>query len=532
MRGYAKILVLALASLLLPVTGLSADSLTMYATVDCYITSWLPNSNFHGEVLKVLRSKVGDRYNESRAILIFDPTELARIPKGSKVEEAKLVLRVVNHSNVKVEVWELSKEPDIISVNWFAASSMEDWLSPGGDLLRKLGEARTSSGELKVDIRDYVQAVVNAEMNASGWFMLKIAGDEEGYLHFYSELSTNKPRVEVSYRVASLELTLESSDVKISQGSSILLKVYVNGYLGSDVSLSVQAPEFLNYTIFPEKGYPSFVSTLNLSVPEYAPGGTYVVVISAVGKLSRNTTLRLTVLERKGFAVAGPSGAKLRGGFTETLMLRIIPTGNFSGRVTASLLEAPEWLSVMLDPPEGRPPFNLSVMLKPLPEANASGKLRILLKGQVNKFYEISLSVRARRVAIYSNEIDWILSRELINSYSNVSGLVVRRISNSSQFSNYDLVIVLGGHKAPTDRYMPVNVASILLNETERSLLEKGKSIVAVKRDGDTFIVIAAGKTRKETSALLSSDPDADGIPLLAELIREDPREVASALKP
>ncbi|MDW8035768.1 MAG: DNRLRE domain-containing protein [Candidatus Korarchaeum sp.] len=527
MRGYARaLLTLILASLLLPLNVSSADSLKIYATVDCYITNWSPNANSHGEVLKVMRGKVRDRYNESRAIMSFDLAELARVPQGSKVEEASLIIKVINHSNIKVEVWELAKEPDILSVSWLMASSGKEWLTPGGDLLRKVGEAKTSSGELKIDIRDYIQALVNAETNTSGWFILRIAEGEEGYLHFYSELSANKPRIEVSYRPASLELALESSEVKVSQGSSTLLKVYINGYLGSAVYLRVKAPDFLNFTISPEQGYPSFVSTLNLTVPEYAPGGAYAVTIVAVGALNRSVTLKLTVLERRGFAVTGPKEVKLRGGFTEVLKLRVFPTGNFSGEVAASLLEAPDWLNVRLDPSKGRPPFNLTMVLKPLPEINASGKVKILLKGQFSRSYEVTLNVRARKVAIYSNEIDWSLSKELIKSYSNASGLVVRRVSNNSLFPSYDLIIVLGGHKAPTDNYMPTNIASKFLNGTERDSLEKGGSLVAVKIEGETFIVIVAGKTRKETATLLSSDPDADGLPLIAELITEDPREL------
>lgn len=525
-RCVKPLLIIALTSMLLPLIGSSADSLTLYATVDCYIVSWSPNDNLHGEVLKVLRGKVRDQYEESRAIMSFDLMELAKIPRGSKVEEARLILKVVNHSNVEIEVWELARDPDILSVSWLMANSKEKWLTPGGDLLRKVSEVRTSSNELSVDIRDYIQALVNSEINSSGWFILRVAEGEEGYLHFYSELSADKPRIEVSYKPASLKLALESNDVKISQGNSALLKVYVNGYLGSEVSLTVQAPNFLNFTISPAQGYPSFVSTLNLTVPEYAPGGTYAVKISAVGTLNESVTLKLTVLERKGFVVTGPKEVKLRGGFTETLRLIIVPTGNFSGEVTASLLEAPNWLSVAIDPPKGRPPFNLSLTFKPLPEANASGKIKILFRGQISKSYEVTLSVRPRSVAIYSNEVDWGLSRELIRSYSNTS-LLVRRISDSSLFSSYDLVIVLGGHKAPTDKHMPVNVASKLLNETEKSLLEKGSKLVTVKSEGTTFIVIVAGKTRKETSALLSSDLNGDGVPLIAELITGDPREVA-----
>jgi len=532
--GRSARLLLAIAIiLLLPIPASLAESVTLQATVDCYITSWAPGSSFHGEVLKVLRLRAGDSYNESRAIMGFDLIGLMSVPKGSKVEEASLVLRVVNHSGVRVEVWELAREPDILSVSWLAASRYESWLTPGGDLLRKVSEAKTVSGELRIDMKDYFQALVNGEINSTGWFIVKVAEGDEGYLHFYSELSASKPRIELSYEPASLELRLDSSDVKVSQGGSSVLKVYVNGYLGSAVSLRVQAPDFLNYTLSPEGGYPSFVSTLNLSVPEYAPGGTYTLTISAMGLISRNVTLRLTVLERKGFAVIGPSEADLRGGFTEVLKLKLVPTGNFSGEVTASLLEAPDWLNVELNPPKGRPPFNISVIMRPLPEVSASGRVRILLRGgQVSKMHEITLSVRARRVAIYSNEIDWSLSRELIRSYSNASGLMVFRISNSSLFSDYDLVIVLGGHRAPTDRYMPMNVASKMLNETEKGLLEKGNGLVSVKSEGSTFIVIVAGKTRRETSRLLPSDLDADGTPLIAEIISGDPRDVAGLYKP
>lgn len=528
MGRYVRVIlvsVLITTALALPIE-LDAESLTLRATVDCYIASWSQEKNFHGEVLRVSKLKVEERYDEARAIVYFDFSELSKLPKGSKVEEAYLVLELVNHSGVRVEVWELSKEVDIYAVSWLRANSLEKWLTPGGDLLRKVGEATATSKELRIDVRDFLQSLVNSELNSSGWFLLRIAEGEEGYVNFYSESSGKGPRIEVSYKPAFLDLVLDSSDIRVSQGSSVAIKVHVNGYLGSQVSLEVMGPAFLNYTISPEKGYPSFVSTLNVTVPETAPGGSYTVTVSAVGPIKRNATLKLTVIERKGFVVLGPSSVNLRGGFLEVLKLRVLPTGNYSGSVTASVLESPEWLNLTLSPSEGRPPFNMSLMLRSLPEVNASGRIRILLRGAASKYYEITVSTRPRKVAIYANEIDWSLSRELIRSYSNSSGVVVKRINGSEYFSEFDLVIVLGGHKAPTDRMMPANVADKFLNETEKKSLEKGGGIVSLRTEGSTFIVIVAGKTRKETSALLSSDEDRDGLPLFGEIVFWDPREV------
>lgn len=528
MGRYAEVALVSIliAIALMPSIELNAESLTIYATIDCYITSWAQGSNFHGEVLRVSRLRVEDKYDEARSIIYFDLSVLSGVPKGSKVEEASLILKLVNHSGVKVEVWELAKEPDIYYVSWLRANPSEYWLTPGGDLLRKIGEATTSSNELRIDMKDYLQSLVNSELNSPGWFLLKLADGEEGYLNFYSELSGSKPRIELSFKPASLELSLDSADVKLSQGSSTVIKVYVNGYLGSPVSLEVSGPAFLNYTLSPIRGYPSFISMLNITVPETAPGGSYAVTISAIGPIKRNATLRLTILERKGFAVIGPSSVGLRGGFLEVLQLKVLPTGNYSGSVSATILESPDWLNITLNPPEGRPPFNVSLELCSLPEANASGRIRILLRGVMSKYYEIYVRTRPRRVAIYSNEIDWSLSRELIRSYSNSSGVVVRRINDSSSFSDFDLVIILGGHKAPVDRFMPVNVADRSLNETEKKFLEEGGDLVSVKRKGSTFIVIVAGKTRKETMNILSSDRDGNGLPLFAELVLRDPREV------
>ena len=232
MARYARVIPLII--LLIPIYPIYADSLSIYASVDCYITNWDQGKNFHSEVLRVSREKSGNDYLEARAIIGFDLTSLTAIPKGSKVSEANLILKLVNGSKAKLEVWELAREPDIFKVSWLKAGD-EDWITPGGDLLRKVGEAEVSIGEMRIDLRDYIQAVVNGELNSTGWFLLKIA--DEGYLHFYSELSTNKPIIEISYTKASLDISLDSNEIKLSQGSSALLKVQVSGYLGSPVSI-------------------------------------------------------------------------------------------------------------------------------------------------------------------------------------------------------------------------------------------------------------------------------------------------------
>jgi hypothetical protein len=524
MARYARVIPLII--LLIPIYPIYADSLSIYASVDCYITNWDQGKNFHSEVLRVSREKSGNDYLEARAIIGFDLTSLTAIPKGSKVSEANLILKLVNGSKAKVEVWELAREPDIFKVSWLKAGD-EDWITPGGDLLRKVGEAEVSTGEMRIDLRDYIQAVVNGELNSTGWFLLKIA--DEGYLYFYSELSTNKPIIEISYTKASLDISLDSNEIKLSQGSSALLKVQVSGYLGSPVSIEVEAPSFLKYNISPNQGLPTFVSTLNLSLPEDAPGGVYTVIISAVGPIRKNATLKLTVIEKKGYVISCPSFIDLISGFRKDLTLRAVPTGNFSGEIAASILEAPNWLNVSINPSKGKPPFNFTLTLKPLPDVEASGKLKIVFRGQVSKQCEIEVRTRIRRVAIYSNDIDWKLSKELIISYSNSTGVPVHRVNDTSLFSNYDMVIVLGGHRAPTDKWMPKNVASSFMNDSEKASLERGKDSILVRKQGSTIIVIIAGKTRQSTAALVSSDKDGDGFPLIAEILSEDPMEVAGS---
>ncbi len=521
MLRYVRVIPLIL--LLIPIYPIYADSLSIFAAVDCYITNWDQGKSFHTDVLRVSREKSGNDYLEARAIIGFDLTSLITIPKGSRVSEAHLILTLVNGSNANVEVWELAREPDILRVSWIKAGD-EDWITPGGDLLRKVGEAEINTEELKIDMRDYIQAVVNGELNSTGWFLLKIA--DEGYFYFYSELSTNKPRIEISYTRASLDISLDSDEVKLSQGSSALLKVQVSGYLGSPVSIEVEAPSFLNYTISPSQGYPTFVSTLNLSLPEDAPGGVYTVVISAIGPIRKNITLKLTVIERRGYVISCPSSVDLISGFRKDLTLKVVPTGNFSGEIAASILEAPSWLNVSVSPSKGRPPFNFTLTLKSLPDVEASGRLKIAFRGQVSKQCEVEVRTRIRRVAIYSNDIDWKLSKGLIISYSNSTGVPVHRINDTSLFSNYDLVIVLGGHKAPTDKWMPKNVASSSMNESEKASLERGKDLIIVRKEGSTIVMIIAGKTRQNTAALVSSDRDGDGFPLIAEILSEDPIEV------
>ncbi|MCD6226477.1 MAG: hypothetical protein J7J93_01635, partial [Candidatus Aenigmarchaeota archaeon] len=71
-------------------------------------------------------------------------------------------------------------------------------------------------------------------------------------------------------------------------------------------------------------------------------------------------------------------------------------------------------------------------------------------------------------IGIYSNNIDWELNKSTILQTAQETGVQIYRITDPEEFSNYDKILVLGGHKAYIDKYMPINIAKDFLNDEEK----------------------------------------------------------------
>ncbi len=525
--------ILLMALTLIPFSFMEAsDSLRVRSYVDCYIASWEPDTpHASSQILRVSRTTVDNDTVEARALLRFDLGEIrSYIPEYSKIINATLVLTTYNTSNPTIEVWDLRGDPDIFGTTWNAVRSGVPWSTPGGDLIEKWGEGEGSSPRAEINLTSYIQAAVDNELESSGWLLIKIAEGQEGYYEFYSEISgSNGPVLLIEYEAASLGIVLEAPEVVITQGENTSLRMYVTGHLSKPINLSLEGPDFLSYEFSPQQGFPPFNSTLNLVVPDTAPGGEYTVVIRAEGVMEASAPVNLTILERKGFSVVGPSRVDLVGGLERNISLRVVPTGNFSGEVSAGVLGSPDWLNVSLSPQSGSPPFNVTLSLTSLHGVEASGTLSLVFTGARNRVYEINVSTRVRRVAVYSNDIDWNLSSADLISAANSSGVTLYRINTTDEFGNYDLVIVLGGHKAPTDSHMPVNIAASLLSSDEKASLVEGGQLVHVSLQDSAMVVIVAGSDRYKTSGLLQLDLNGNGIPLAQELMMGDPRGIRGA---
>ncbi len=533
MRASVRALPLLLAVLLLPPLSPmgASDSLEVRSYVDCYIASWEPDTpHASSEILKVSRTTVDNDTMEARALLRFDLGELrSYIPQYSKIINATLVLTTYNTSGPTIEVWDIRGDPDLFGTTWNSERSGVPWDNPGGDLIEKWGEGTGSSTKAEIDMTSYVQAAVDNELESNGWLLIKIAEGQEGYYEFYSEVSgSNGPFLVIEYEAASLGIVLEAPEVVVTQGENINMSVYVTGHLSKAINLSLEGPDFLSYEFSPDQGFPPFNSTLSLEVPDTAPGGSYTVVIRATGVMEASAPVNLTILERRGFSVVGPSHVELVGGLEENISLKVVPTGNFSGEVSAGVLGSPDWLNVSLYSQSGSPPFNVTVSLMSLHGVEASGTLSLVFTGARNRVYEINVTTRVRRVAVYSNEIDWNLSSGALISAANSSGVTLHRINSTDEFGDYDVVIVLGGHKAPTDSFMPSNIAASLLSSEEKASLIEGGQLVHVSED-EALVVIVAGSDRYKTSGLLQMDLNGNGIPLAQELMTGDPRGIRGA---
>lgn len=132
------------------------------------------------------------------------------------------------------------------------------------------------------------------------------------------------------------------------------------------------------------------------------------------------------------------------------------------------------------------------------------------------------------RVAyIISNKIDWALNSKLLSKVSSDYGIELRRVTNLSLAKNAN-VVILGGHLAPTDEWMPKNYAEELLNDEEKRELESGEKktlIKVVERDGGRITIIA-GYDRYNTSLAAQSNNDWDSLPNAVEaMLGTDPSQ-------
>jgi len=139
----------------------------------------------------------------------------------------------------------------------------------------------------------------------------------------------------------------------------------------------------------------------------------------------------------------------------------------------------------------------------------------------------ISESSSPRIAYVISNQIDWTLNSQLLSMVAPNYGITLRRVTNLSLVKNAN-VLILGGHLAPTDEWMPKNYAEELLNDEEKSLLESGEKDVVIKvveRDGNRITIIA-GYNRYNTSLATQSNYDWDSLPNAVEaMLGTDPRQ-------
>lgn len=142
-------------------------------------------------------------------------------------------------------------------------------------------------------------------------------------------------------------------------------------------------------------------------------------------------------------------------------------------------------------------------------------------------------SLSQKRVAVYSNDIDWDLCGQLIIASSNQTGNPVYRVRTPLAFDEYDIIIILGGHKAYTDKNMPKNVAGEYLDLEEMQTLESERDhkVLKIKRVGKQVFYVFAGSDRYDTKEVLLDDNDGDGKANILEAVGGyDPEHIEGAL--
>lgn len=121
-------------------------------------------------------------------------------------------------------------------------------------------------------------------------------------------------------------------------------------------------------------------------------------------------------------------------------------------------------------------------------------------------------------IGIYSNNIDWELNKSTILQTAQETGVQIYRITDPEEFSNYDKILVLGGHKAYIDKYMPTNIAKDFLNDEEKNNLEENDDVL-IKDISNPFginpeqeLMIYAGSDRDFTKEIPMGDYDFRGV--------------------
>jgi len=126
-------------------------------------------------------------------------------------------------------------------------------------------------------------------------------------------------------------------------------------------------------------------------------------------------------------------------------------------------------------------------------------------------------------IGVYANNIDWELNKSAILRASSEAGVEIDRITNTAQFPYYDKILVLGGHKAYTDKYMPENIAGEFLTDEEKGqLLDSGETIIKyVFRPFGKHqnLFIYAGSEREDTEKIPNDDYESDGLSNIMEFM-------------
>ncbi|GEM_PF-6059532 len=136
-------------------------------------------------------------------------------------------------------------------------------------------------------------------------------------------------------------------------------------------------------------------------------------------------------------------------------------------------------------------------------------------------------SSSGRIAYVISNQIDWKLNYQLFLEATTKYGIILRRITNLSLAKNAN-ILILGGHLAPTDEWMPKNYAEELLNEEEKKELELGqrRALIKIIEKDDNKIMIIAGSNRYNTSLAAQSSNDWDSLPNAIEaMLGTNPRQ-------
>lgn len=201
-------------------------------------------------------------------------------------------------------------------------------------------------------------------------------------------------------------LTASPDSGTVSQGSSVQTRVTVSmPSSGTDsqlVSLSASGgPTGTSYSFSPLSGFPTYTSTLTITVPSTASQSVYPITItgsSVEGTITKTATYALTVASQQDFSLTLSSGSiSIQQGGSGSNTVTVSPINGYNKVVSLSASGVPSGVSVSFNPQSGIPAFTSTMSVSASMSATpGSYPITVQAQGQDGKVHSMTFTLKVQ----------------------------------------------------------------------------------------------------------------------------------------